>query len=126
MKEVIETGLTTTAPLSQAVRAGDLVFVSGQVPVDPATNSLVKDGVEKQTEVVLERIKLILQAAGCSLTDVVKVTVFLTDIGNFAAMNRVYQRYFPVNPPARSCVEAKLAIDAALEIEAIAYMPLKK
>jgi 2-iminobutanoate/2-iminopropanoate deaminase len=126
MKKVISTNLSTNVPISHAVRAGDFVFVSGQVPVDPNTNELVTGSVEKQTETVLERIKKILEAAGCTLKDVVKATVFLTNVDYFNEMNKVYKKYFPNDPPARSCVEAKLAIDVALEIEVIAYKPAEK
>ncbi|MGE5604740.1 MAG: RidA family protein [Bacteroidota bacterium] len=125
MKEIIKTGLPANVPISQAVRAGELIFVSGQVPVDPDTNEFVNGDITCQTKIVLERIERILEAAGSSLKDVVKVTVFLTNINDFAEMNQVFKEYFPVDPPARSCFEIKLAIDAKVEIEAIAYAPKK-
>jgi len=109
-------------PLSPAVRAGGYIFISGQVPVDE-NNQLVKGGIEVQAEIVFKKIEALLKQAGSSIEDVVKTTVFLTDINDFGAMNKVYQKFFLKNPPARSCFEVKLAIDATIEVEAIAYYP---
>lgn len=125
-REAIVTGGPVTVPLSPAVRAGDFIFVSGQVPVDPHTGKILGNTITEQTEAVLKRIDSILQAAGSSLNEVVKTTVFMTDIRHFEEMNKVYRKYFPELLPARSCVEIKLAVDVALEIEAVAYSPLKK
>lgn len=123
--EVINAGGPVNVPLSPAVRAGDYIFVSGQVPVNPGTGEIIGQTVGEQTEVVLQRINTILQAAGSSLTDVIKTTVFMTNIKQFAEMNEAYQKLFPNKLPARSCVEIKLAIDVTVEIEAIAYAPKK-
>ena len=109
------------APYSQAIAARGLVFCSGQVPLDPETQQLVEGGIPEQTERVLENLKGVLEAAGSSLGDIVKTTVFLTDLNDFAAMNEVYARYFPTQPPARSTFEvSKLPANASVEIEAIA------
>lgn len=113
---------TSSVPLSPAVRAGDFIFVSGQVPYD-ASNVVVTGGVGEQTRVVLERIAAVLALAGASLDDVVKTTVFISDARDFGEFNRVYAGFFPNQPPARSTIEARLMIDAKIEIEAIAYSP---
>jgi reactive intermediate/imine deaminase len=105
------------------VRAGDLVFVSGQVPTGP-DGKVVQGGIEEQTRQVLENIKAALSLAGCEMGDVVKCFVILTDANEFAAFNEVYATYFPQNPPARTTLEAKLMIDIKVEIEAIAYKPV--
>lgn len=111
-------------PYSQAIRVGDLLFTSGQVGFDPATGVLVEGGIVAQTERVLENLKAILEAAGLDLAHVVKTTVFLKDMGDFAAMNEIYARYLApagVVAPARSTIEvARLPKDALVEIEAIA------
>lgn len=108
-------------PYSQAVVAGDLVFASGQIPLDPATGEFVSGGVSEQTEQVLKNLSEVLKAAGCELRDVVKTTVFLADMQDFAAMNEVYGRFFKTDPPARSTVEAAgLPRGARIEIEATA------
>jgi len=110
-------------PYSQAVIYGDTVYCSGQIPLDPATNQLVEGGVAEQTARVLENLKAVLEAAGSSLDRVLKTTVFLQDMGEFAAMNEVYGRYFHVNPPARATVEAaRLPRDVRVEIECIAAL----
>lgn len=109
------------APLSTAIRAGDLVFISGQVPLDSGT-ARPPDGIEAQTRMVVERIREILAEVGADLGNVVKTTVFLTDMADFPAMNRVYGTYFSEDPPARSTIEAKLAVDVRIEIEAIAVL----
>ncbi|MCX7915775.1 MAG: RidA family protein [Verrucomicrobiae bacterium] len=122
-RQVLNTSAAPAAvgPYSQAVWAGDLLFCSGQIPLDPASGQLVSGSIEAQTERVLENLAAVLRAAGLSLANVVKTTVFLTDLNQFAAMNAVYARYFPTNPPARSTVQvARLPRDAQVEIEAIA------
>ena len=108
-------------PYSHAVRAGGLLFLSGQIPLDPVTNEIIAGGVAEQTERVLENLKAILEVAESSLDRVVKTTVFLKNINDFAAMNEVYARYFPSDPPARSTVEvARLPQEARVEIDVIA------
>jgi len=108
-------------PYSPAVRAGGFLFVSGQGPLDPGTGDVVKGPIEQQTRLVLENIRTILEAAGSSLTRVVKTTCYLKDIGDFAPMNEVYAAFFPVDPPARTTIEAaNLPLGIAIEIEAIA------
>jgi 2-iminobutanoate/2-iminopropanoate deaminase len=104
-------------PISQAVRAGGMVYCSGFVPADPATGKLVEGDIEVQTDRVLQNLKAVLEEAGSSLDKVVKATVFLADRKDFAGMNRVFGRYFPKDPPARSTVQALLMVDAKVEIE---------
>ena len=108
-------------PFSHGFAAGNLVFTSGQVGVDPDTGTLA-EGITAQTTQTLANVEAVLTAAGCSRRDVVKVTVFLADIANYAAMNQVYRTFFQRPYPARSCVQAKLADPAILvEIEAVAW-----
>jgi 2-iminobutanoate/2-iminopropanoate deaminase len=108
-------------PYSQAVGAGGFVFASGQIPIDPATGEFVAGGVAEQTEQVLRNLAEVLKAAGCGLEDVVKTTVFLADMNDFAAMNEAYGRHFESDPPARSTVQAaRLPRDARVEIDVIA------
>ncbi|EEY02494.1 RidA family protein [Brucella neotomae] len=111
-------------PLSPAVRAGDMVYVSGQVPVGP-NGQIVEGGIEAQTRQVLENIKAALALAGAAMEDVVKTTVWLEDARDFGRMNAVYGTYFPKEPPARTTVESRLMIDIKIEIEAVAYAPQK-
>ena len=121
-REIVSTDKAPAAvgPYSQAVRVGDLVFTAGQVALDPATGKLVEGGIEEQTRQVLQNLAAVLEAAGSSLDRVVKTTVFLKDMGDFAAMNAVYAEFFPTDPPARSTVEVSaLALGALVEIEAI-------
>ena len=123
MKTVIATTAAPGAigPYSQAIEANGFVFVSGQIPLDPATGAFVPGGVEEQAEQSLRNLKAVLAGAGCTLGDVVKTTVFLSDMNNFSAMNEGYATFFPQNPPARSAVEvARLPKNALVEIEAIA------
>jgi 2-iminobutanoate/2-iminopropanoate deaminase len=125
MKEIIATDRAPKAigPYSQATRHDGLVYTSGQIPLDPATGQLIEDGIVEQTARVLENLKGVLEAAGAGLESVLKTTVFLKDMGEFAAMNEVYAKYFGINPPARSTVEvARLPRDARVEIEAIAFV----
>lgn len=108
-------------PYSQAVVAGGLVFASGQIPIDPATGEFVEGGVREQTEQVLRNVSKVLEAAGTGLGRVVRTTVFLADMDDFAAMNEVYGRFFADAPPARSTVQAaRLPRDARVEIDVIA------
>ena len=123
VREIIATEAAPQAigPYSQAINAGDFVFTSGQIPIDPQTGVFVEGGIAEQTEQVLRNLAEVLRAAGTSLEAVVKTTVFLADMNDFAAMNEVYGRYFSNEPPARSTVEAaRLPRDARVEIDAIA------
>lgn len=113
---------TSHVPLSPAVRAGDFVYISGQVPVGP-DGVVVKGGITEQTDQVLKNVKAALELAGCSLDDVVKTTVILEDARDFGAFNAVYGRYFAKEPPARTTVESRLMVDIKIEIDAIAYKP---
>jgi 2-iminobutanoate/2-iminopropanoate deaminase len=109
-------------PYSPAIMAGGFIFVSGQAAVDPKTGQVVGNTIEEQTERTLENVKIIVTAAGASLDDVVRVTVYLADITNFSRMNEVYKRYFSHEPPARTTLEARLARGELLvEIDAVAY-----
>jgi 2-iminobutanoate/2-iminopropanoate deaminase len=110
-------------PYSQAIKAGDFVFASGQIPIDPQTGEFVAGGIREQTERVLKNLAAVLEAAGTGLDRVVKTTVFLADMGEFAAMNEVYGKFFTDVPPARATVAAAgLPRDARVEIEAIALV----
>ena len=123
MRDVISTpkGPGAIGPYSQAIRANGFVFVSGQIPLDPASAQLIQGGIAEQTERVLENLKAILEAAGSSLNHAVKVGVFLKDMSEFGQMNEVYARYFPHQPPARATVEvARLPRDVRVEIDIIA------
>lgn len=123
-KEIVQTGMAPKAigPYSQAVKAGNMLFTSGQLPINPATGDVTGD-VGTQTRQVLENLKAVVEAAGGSLADVVKATVFITDLSGFAAMNTVYAEYFAEKPPARSTVEISgLAKNALVEIEVVALL----
>jgi 2-iminobutanoate/2-iminopropanoate deaminase len=123
MRDVIATPEAPQAigPYSQAIRAAGLIFTSGQVAIDPATQQVVAGDVSAQTERVLKNLSVILQASGSSLEKVLRCTVFLKNMGDFAAMNEVYGRYFKHAPPARSTVEvARLPKDVLVEIDVIA------
>jgi len=123
MREVIATKEAPQAigPYSQAIRANGLVFVSGQVAIDPATQQVISGDVAAQTDQVLKNVSAILKAAGTGLEKVVRSTVFLKNMGDFAAMNEIYGRYFSTAPPARSTVEAaRLPKDVLVEIDVIA------
>jgi 2-iminobutanoate/2-iminopropanoate deaminase len=125
MKEVVATGRAPKAigPYSQAIRANGFVFCSGQIALDPATNQLIEGDVVAQTERVLKNLTAVLQEAGSSLENVVKTTVFLKSMGDFAAMNEAYAKFFTHNPPARSTVEAaRLPKDVLVEIDVIALL----
>ena len=123
MKTVIATTAAPGAigPYSQAIEANGFVFVSGQIPLDPATGAFVPGDVEEQAEQSLRNLKAVLAGAGCTLGDVVKTTVLLQDIGDFAAMNAVYARFFTERMPARVCYQvAALPMGALVEIDAVA------
>ena len=123
MKETVSTDKAPGAigPYSQAVKAGGFVFCSGQIPIDPATGEFVSEAIDEQTEQVLKNLGEVLLAAGTSLDNVVKTTVFLSDMGDFAEMNEVYGRFFSENKPARATVQAaRLPRDARVEIDCIA------
>lgn len=122
-REVIATDGAPKAigPYSQAIRANGLIFVSGQTPIDPATQQLISGTVAEQTERVLRNIEAILKQAGSGMAKVVRCGVFLKDMNDFAAMNEVYARFFPNDPPARSTIQAaRLPKDCQVEIDAIA------
>jgi 2-iminobutanoate/2-iminopropanoate deaminase len=125
VKQIIATDRAPKAigPYSQAVRAGNLVFASGQIPIDPATGEFVPGGIAEQTEQVLRNLTAVFEAAGLGLSQVIKTTVFLADMNDFTDMNEVYGRFFAEQPPARATVQAaRLPRDARVEIEAIAVM----
>lgn len=125
MKEIIATENAPGAigPYSQAVKAGNMVFCSGQIPIDVATGEFVSDDVADQTRQVLTNLSAVLEAAGTSLNNVVKTTVFLADMNDFTAMNEVYAEFFSENKPARATVQAaRLPKDARVEIECIALV----
>jgi 2-iminobutanoate/2-iminopropanoate deaminase len=108
-------------PYSQAIQSGDLVFLSGQVPIDPATGELVVGDIAVQTERVLENLAAVLAAAGCSFGDVVKTTIYLVDLGDFQVVNQTYAKRFAAAPPARATVQVSaLPKGARVEIDAIA------
>jgi 2-iminobutanoate/2-iminopropanoate deaminase len=122
-KEVVATSHAPAAigPYSQGIRCGQLVFVSGQIPLDPATGKILEGDIAAQTEGVLKNLAAILEAAGSSLSRVLKTTVYLVDINEFAAVNEVYARFFAECPPARATVQvARLPRDVRVEIEAVA------
>lgn len=124
MKKAISTpeAPAVIGPYSQGIRIGDLLFCSGQVPMSPTTGKMVEGSIGEQTQRVMENLRSVLDAAGLSLANVVKTTIFLKDFGDFAAVNEAYAKYFSPPYPARSTVEvAKLPRDAQVEIEAIAH-----
>jgi 2-iminobutanoate/2-iminopropanoate deaminase len=125
MREIVLTdrGPKPIGPYSQAIRANGFLFVSGQVALDPKTGEFSSGDIRQQTERVLENVKGIVEAAGSHLNHVVKTTVFLKDINDFAAMNEVYAKFFPATPPSRSTVQvARLPKDALVEVEVIAVL----
>ena len=124
-KEVIATDKAPAAigPYVQATKVGEMIFTSGQIPLDPATMEIVAGGIEEQAERVMKNLVAVLHAAGADASNVVKTTCFLSDMNNFVAFNQVYARYFGDAAPARSCVEvARLPKDVLVEVEAIAYL----
>jgi len=123
MKTVIETKNAPAAvgPYSQAIKVGNTLYMSGQIPLDPATAELVNSDVKAETVQILKNMKAVLEAAGGTFDNIVKITVFITDINYFADVNSVYAEAFPTNPPARSCVAVTaLPKGARVELEAIA------
>jgi 2-iminobutanoate/2-iminopropanoate deaminase len=123
-KEIISTTNAPGAigPYSQAVRCGDFLFLSGQIPIDPSLGEVIGDDVQTQTEQVLKNLGAVLEAAGLSYANVVKTTVFMKDLGDFAVMNEVYASFFTESPPARAAFEVvMLPKDVLVEIEAIAH-----
>ncbi len=123
MKEIITPakGPKPAGPYSPAVKLNELVFLSGQIPADPQTGELVDGPIGVQVARILDTLKLVLEGASLSLEDVVKTTVYLKNMDDFAAMNEAYGKYFPTNPPARTTIEvARLPRDARIEIDAIA------
>lgn len=111
-------------PYSQAIRVGRLLFISGQIPIDPATGQLVSGSAAEQTRRCMENIKAILAAAGATLKHIVKVTIYLADLRDFPAVNQAYANYFDLDPPARTTIQAAaLPKGASIEIDAIAYLP---
>jgi len=127
-KQIVATSAAPAAigPYSQAVKVGGMLFVSGQLPVDPKTNEIVGTQVKEQTEQSIVNIENVLKAAGFRLEDVVKTSVFLTDLSRFSEMNEVYARHFVADMPARVCVEvSRLPREALVEIEAVAVCPEK-
>ena len=123
MKEILSTTAAPAAigPYSQGVSTGSLVITSGQLPIDPATGAFAEGGIKEQTRQSLKNVQAVLAAAGPTMDNVIKTTVFLKDMNDFAAMNAVYATFFPGNPPARSCVEVSaLPKGALVECEVIA------
>ncbi len=125
MIETISTASAPAAlgPYSQALKAGGFVWCSGQIPIDPATNTITAQTIEEQTRQAISNLKNVLAAAGTSLANVVKTTVFIKDMNDFAALNKVYAEMFGATKPARSCVEvARLPKDVKVEIECVAAL----
>jgi 2-iminobutanoate/2-iminopropanoate deaminase len=125
VKEVItsEAAPKAVGPYSQAIKTGSFLFLSGQLPLDPQTGNITGDDIETQTRQTIENIRSILSSIGASLSDVIKTTVLLKDIGHFSQMNQTYQEYFNTDAPARSCFEvSRLPKDALIEIESIAII----
>jgi len=125
VKETISTEKAPGAigPYSQAVKAGNMVFCSGQIPIDPTTGEFVSNNVAEQTHQVLTNLSAVLEAAGTNLNNVVKTTVFLADMNDFTAMNEIYAEFFSDNEPARATVQAaRLPRDARVEIDCIAII----
>jgi 2-iminobutanoate/2-iminopropanoate deaminase len=124
-KQIISTSEAPTAvgPYAQAVRAGDFIFGSGQIPLDPSSGQIVSGGIVAQTRRVMDNLTAVLAAAGASTDDVVRTTIYLIDLGDFSQVNEVYATYFPENPPARATVQvAGLPRGASIEIDFIAYL----
>ncbi len=125
MKEAVQTDKAPKAigPYSQAIKANGMLFASGQVPIDPATGEIIQGSIAEQTERVFQNLKAVLEAAGTSLDNVVKTTVFLVDLSDFIEMNESYASFFGDTPPARSTVEvSRLPKDARVEIDLIALL----
>ncbi|MDA8235804.1 MAG: RidA family protein [Clostridia bacterium] len=124
-KTIITTDRAPAAigPYSQAIKTGNLLFTSGQIPINPVTGEVLQGDIQAQTRQVLNNLKAVLEAGGSSLDRVIKATVFIKDMNDFTKINEIYGEYFAENPPARSCVEvARLPKDAGVEIEVIALI----
>ncbi len=124
MKEIIKTdnAPAPVGPYSQAVKMGNILFCSGQIPIDPKTSEVFRGSIEEQTELVMSNIEAVLAEAELKFENVFKTMIFLSDMSNFSKMNSVYAEYFPTNPPARSCVAVKeLPKSVDVEIEVMAY-----
>lgn len=124
-KKVVQTdrAAVTGGPYSQATIHNGIIYLSGQGPLDPETNQVVPGTIEQETELALENVRIILEDAGSSLSKALQVTVYLVNMREYGRFNDVYTRYFPENPPARSCVQvARLPFDIRVEIDAIAYI----
>jgi len=124
MKKIISTTTAPAAigPYSQGVQIGDFYYFSGQIPLSPATGKIVDGGIEAQTKQVLQNIDSLLKSQNLTAEDVIKTTVFLLDLNDFATVNQEYATYFDTNPPARSCIQvARLPLDSLVEIEVIAH-----
>jgi len=125
IRKIVQTDKAPAAvgPYSQGAKTEELLFTAGQIPLDPVTGSMVDGDIQDQTRQVLHNLQAVLEAGGARLETVMKCTVFLQDMGEFAAMNEIYAEFFPDNPPARSAVEvAALPLGARVEIEAIALV----
>jgi 2-iminobutanoate/2-iminopropanoate deaminase len=123
-REIIATDDAPKAigPYSQAVKAGGMVFISGQIPIDPKTGMVVQSDIKTQAKLVMENAKAIITSAGCAMSDIVKATIYLKNMSDFVAVNEVYGTYFPVDPPARATVEvSRLPKDVAVEMDFIAF-----
>jgi 2-iminobutanoate/2-iminopropanoate deaminase len=124
-KNIISTEKAPAAvgPYSQAVKSGGFLFASGQIPINPATGQIVDGGIEEQTKQVLENVKGLLESLGASMDNIVKTTLFIADMNDFATINDIYSGYFKKSPPARSCVEvSRLPKDVKIEMEFIASL----
>lgn len=124
-KEIISTKEAPQAigPYSQAVRFGNIIFVSGQIPIEPGSGKILKGNIREQTNLILQNLNSILSADGSSLNNVLRTTIFLTDLENYPVVNETYAQFFNNLPPARSTVQvAKLPMDAQIEIDAIAFV----
>ncbi|RKL62303.1 RidA family protein [Thermoanaerobacteraceae bacterium SP2] len=124
-KNIISTEKAPAAigPYSQAVKSGGFLFASGQIPINPATGQIVDGGIEEQTKQVLENVKGLLESLGASMDNIVKTTLFITDMNDFVTINDIYSGYFKKSPPARSCVEvSRLPKDVKIEMEFIASL----
>ena len=126
MKKAIATDKAPQAigPYSQAIQFGNLIFISGQIPIDPATGKVIEGTIEDQTRRIMANIRAICEAAGATLDNIVKTTLFLTDLSQFQAVNAVYAEYFKADPPARSTVQvAALPLGVGIEIESVLALP---
>ena len=124
-KEIVFTEMAPRAvgPYSQAIKAGGWIYLSGQIPISPENNQVITGPIEEQAELVLNNAKQVLEAAGATLENVVKVTVYLADMDDFAKVNEVYSTFFPNKPPARAAVQvARLPKDVAFEVDMVAFL----